>query len=123
MIGMLDEVGTNTLTATQMQRRIGARTGGLSAALALEQPSGGAGRVSDTNSLVANLAIRGKSTVHRDHNPHSVSASLTYDGGRFFIGGPRSRDVRTDPLATCRGEPRRGAGQGGRSAPGIGLSL
>ena len=25
--------------------------------------------------------------VHRDHDSHSISATFTYDGGHFFIGG------------------------------------
>ena len=44
---ILDEVGTGTMDAVQMQRRIGARTGGISPAMIYEQPTGAGGAIAD----------------------------------------------------------------------------
>jgi len=59
---MLLETGTSDLDAVALNRRIGARTGGLSAAMLYEQPMGKDGAVPDPLGITAHLAMRGKST-------------------------------------------------------------
>jgi len=63
--GMLDEVGTDTMDATALQRRIGARTGGLSTAMLFEQPVAPGGVVPDPLAIAAHLAVRGKATTEK----------------------------------------------------------
>ncbi len=66
LTNMLDEVGTSELDATAMQRRIGARTGGIAPAMLYEQPVGETvGTVGDPSQIVAHFALRGKATVEK----------------------------------------------------------
>jgi len=86
---LLDEVGTKTMSAVQLQRRIGARTGGLSTAMLYEQPTGKDGTVADPNDLVAYLAVRGKSTVDKSADlfdlTHSLLADANFDDGQTKV--------------------------------------
>jgi len=62
---MLDEVGTSELDATALQRRIGARTGGIGSALLFEQRAAPGGVVPDPLGIEAHLAVRGKATADK----------------------------------------------------------
>lgn len=56
------EAGTSKLDATTLQRRIGARTGGISVSTSVEQPVGPGGAVSDPYDVAHHLVISGKAT-------------------------------------------------------------
>jgi len=62
---MLLDVGTSSLDAVALQRRVGARTGGLGAAMLFEQPAGPDGALPDPLAVTAHFALRGKSTTDR----------------------------------------------------------
>jgi len=76
---LLDEVGTSDMNAVAMQRKIGARTGGLSTAMIYEQPTGPGGTVADPLDLVAYLAVRGKATVDKSGDLFSLAHALLTD--------------------------------------------
>jgi Zn-dependent M16 (insulinase) family peptidase len=77
--GLIDEVGTSDMTAVSMQRRIGARTGGISTAMLYEQPTGVDGAVGDPLSVVAHFAIRGKATIEKASDLFDLTHSLLAD--------------------------------------------
>merc|ERR1719424_1843334 len=54
---VIDEVGTSDMNAVQMQRRIGAKTGGISTAILFEQPIGPDGTVSDPLDIKSYSAV------------------------------------------------------------------
>ena len=62
---MLLDVGTSELDPVALQRRIGARTGGVSAAMLYEQPVAADGAVADPYGISAHLALRGKATAEK----------------------------------------------------------
>merc|ERR1740116_242411 len=76
---LLDEVGTSDMSAVRLQRRIGARTGGLSTAIIYEQPIGKDGTVADPLDLVAYLAVRGKATADKADDLFGLMHSLLAD--------------------------------------------
>uniref|UniRef100_A0A7S2CTU1 Peptidase M16C associated domain-containing protein n=1 Tax=Haptolina brevifila TaxID=156173 RepID=A0A7S2CTU1_9EUKA len=76
---LLDEVGTSEMSAVAMQRRIGARTGGISTAMIFEQPTGVGGTVADPLDSVAYLAIRGKATKEKAQDLFDLSHALLAD--------------------------------------------
>ena len=67
------------MNAVAMQRKIGARTGGLSTAMIYEQPTGPGGTVADPLDLVAYLAVRGKATVDKSGDMFSLAHALLTD--------------------------------------------
>jgi len=76
---LLDEVGTSDMSAVAMQRRIGARTGGISTAMIYEQPVGAEGKIADPLSSVAYLALRGKATKEKASDLFDLSHALLAD--------------------------------------------
>jgi len=83
---LLDEVGTSDLSAVQMQRRMGARTGGISPAMIYEQPAGPDGSVADPLDVVSYFALRGKATGEKAGDMfelmHSLLADANLSGGQ-----------------------------------------
>ncbi|EOD08847.1 peptidase M16 [Emiliania huxleyi CCMP1516] len=57
--------GTSELDATALQRRIGARTGGIDVGTKLEQPVGDSGAVGAPDGVVHKLVVRGKAVRDR----------------------------------------------------------
>jgi hypothetical protein len=53
-------VGTSDMNAVTMQRRIGARTGGIGTAMLYEQIVGDEGAVGDPMKVSAHFAVRGQ---------------------------------------------------------------
>jgi len=86
---ILDEVGTTDLSAVQLQRRIGARTGGISPALLFEPLAGKDGRVSDPLGITAHLALKGKATVEKADElfelMHALLADTNLDGAQAKV--------------------------------------
>jgi Zn-dependent M16 (insulinase) family peptidase len=80
---MLDEVGTSDMDATALQRRIGARTGGLGPSLLFEQPVAPGGVVPDPLGIEAHLAVRGKATADKVEDllelTHAILADAKLD--------------------------------------------
>jgi len=76
---LLDEVGTSEMDAVALQRRIGARTGGISTAMLYEQPVGADGSAADPLDAVAYLALRGKATKDKAADLFELSHSLLAD--------------------------------------------
>jgi Zn-dependent M16 (insulinase) family peptidase len=76
---LIDEVGTSDMNAVQMQRKIGARTGGISTAVLFEQPSGPAGSVADPYDIVSYFGLRGKSTGEKATDLFELMHSLLTD--------------------------------------------
>merc|ERR1719152_1146191 len=76
---LVDEVGTSDLSAVAMQRRIGARTGGIGTAMLYEQPVGEDGAVGDPLQVTAHFAIRGKATVEKAADLFELSHALLAD--------------------------------------------
>merc|ERR1719424_1457850 len=76
---LIDEVGTSDMNAVQMQRRIGARTGGISTAVIFEQPSGPGGTVADPYDVVSYFALRGKSTGEKASDLFELMHGLLAD--------------------------------------------
>ena len=59
------QAGTSELDATALQRRIGARTGGIDVGTKLEQPVGDSGAVGAPDGVVHKLVVRGKAVRDR----------------------------------------------------------
>jgi len=77
---IIDELGTSELSAVALQRRIGARTGGVGTAMLYEQPlTGGAGVVPDPLAISAHFALRGKATIEKASDLFDLSYSLLAD--------------------------------------------
>mmetsp|Transcript_1428 Transcript_1428/g.4167 ORF Transcript_1428/g.4167 Transcript_1428/m.4167 type:complete len:1068 (-) Transcript_1428:311-3514(-) len=62
---LLTQAGTSELDATALQRRIGARTGGIDVGTKLEQPVGDSGAVGAPDGVVHKLVVRGKAVRDR----------------------------------------------------------
>merc|ERR1719149_382392 len=62
---LLAQAGTSELDATALQRRIGARTGGIDVGTKLEQPVGDSGAVGAPDGVVHKLVVRGKAVRDR----------------------------------------------------------
>jgi len=62
---LLTGVGTSDLDPATLQRRIGARTGGISATCFTQQPISSTGAIADPLAIVHKLVVRGKATVDR----------------------------------------------------------
>ena len=77
--GLIDEIGTSDMNAVQMQRRIGARTGGISTAMLYEQPTGPDGTVADPMAMTAHFAIRGKATTEKAGDLFGLAHALLAD--------------------------------------------
>jgi len=82
----VDEVGTSELSAVSMQRRIGARTGGISTAMVYDQIVGEGGAVGDPLAVSAHFAIRAKATVEKADDlfelTHALLADANLAGGQ-----------------------------------------
>jgi len=76
---IIDEVGTSDLSAVSLQRRIGARTGGVGTAMMYEQPRTAAGVVPDPLGITAYFGLRGKATVEKASDLLDLSYSLLAD--------------------------------------------
>ena len=76
---VIDELGTSDMNAVQMQRRIGARTGGISPAMLFEQVVGENGAVGDPLKCTAHFALRGKATVEKASDLFDLTHSLLSD--------------------------------------------
>merc|ERR1719149_511136 len=62
---LLTQAGTSELDAAALQRRIGARTGGIDVGTKLEQPVGDSGAVGAPDGVVHKLVVRGKAVRDR----------------------------------------------------------
>ena len=95
---LLDEVGTSELDAVALQRRIGARTGGINPAMIYEQPVGEDGSVGDPYAIVSYLALRGKATVEKADElfelVHQLLADANFAGGQVGAPGTRAPGTR-----------------------------
>ena len=76
---LIDEVGTSELTPVALQRRIGARTGGIGTALLFEQRTGPDGAVGDPLDVTAHFALRGKATVDKVGELFELKRALLAD--------------------------------------------
>ena len=98
---MIDEVGTDTMDATALQRRIGARTGGLSTAMLYEQPVAPAGVVPDPLGIAAYLAVRyGGSPISPHISPDlPVSPHISLHIGLAAHLAVRPQSLPTSPTS------------------------
>ena len=67
------------MNAVQMQRKIGARTGGISTAMIYEQPVGPGGTVADPMDVVSYFAVKGKSTGEKAEDLFGLIHALVAD--------------------------------------------
>ena len=76
---IIDEVGTSDMNAVQMQRKIGARTGGISTAMMYEQPTGPDGTVGSPSEVAAYFVVRGKATSEKAGDMLELAHALLAD--------------------------------------------
>mmetsp|Transcript_21582 Transcript_21582/g.51491 ORF Transcript_21582/g.51491 Transcript_21582/m.51491 type:complete len:838 (+) Transcript_21582:296-2809(+) len=118
--GMLDEVGTDTMDATALQRRIGARTGGLSTAMLFEQPVAPGGVVPDPLAIAAHLAVRGKATTEKMGDlvelMHTILAEATLDSPVKVIEMLKESKTRLEASFISSGNSYAGLRLGARTS-------
>lgn len=76
---LLLETGTSELDAVALQRRIGARTGGITVATMVDQPVGEGGVVADPMSIEHRLVVKGKATRERVPDMFELVHSILAD--------------------------------------------
>merc|ERR1719163_1296298 len=79
LTNLIDEVGTSDLSPVALQRKIGARTGGISPSMIYEQMAGEGGAVGDPLAVTAHLALRGKATVEKADDLFELTHALLSD--------------------------------------------
>jgi len=118
--GMLDEVGTSEMDATALQRRIGARTGGLSTAMLFEQPVAPGGVVPDPLEIAAHLAVRGKATTEKMGDlvelMHTLLADATLDSPAKVIEMLKESKTRLEASFISSGNSYAGMRLGARTS-------
>ena len=86
---LLVETGTSELDAAALQRKIGAKTGGI-AASTLSQLRSGHGKIADPFDVTAHLAIRGKGTGEKVEELFDLMHSVLVDAN---LGGAKEKTL------------------------------
>ena len=120
---LLVETGTSELDAAALQRKIGAKTGGI-AASTLSQLRSGHGKIADPFDVTAHLAIRGKGTGEKVEELFDLMHSVLVDAN---LGGAKEKTLEVLKESKARlesgsssaatGTPASASARGGAAQP------